>query len=87
MAEPSWKVSEIAGCEVETEEGERLGVLSDVFGTRANDVFVVKDGEREVLIPALKRVVLNISLSEKKITVRLPKGWREIYVPTKDSPA
>ena len=81
MPEETWKVSDMAGCSVETEEGKFLGVLADVFGTKANDVFIVKNGDREVLIPALKSVVLKVSLSEKKITVRLPAGWQEIYDP------
>lgn len=66
-----------------TEEGEFLGVLEDVFGTKANDVFVVRNGEREYLVPALKSVVLEVLLSEKKITVRLPQGLRDIYEPPK----
>ena len=79
MQDGTWKVSEIAGLRVETEEGDCLGVLTDVFGTGANDVFVVQKESSEILIPALKSVVLDISLSEKRILVRLPKGLEEIY--------
>lgn len=78
-----WKVSELVGSEIETENGACLGVLKDVLPTGANDVFVVRkqerDMEREILIPALKSVVLHISLAEKKIIVRLPTGLEEIY--------
>ena len=83
MENATWKVAEIAGSRVETEEGVFVGVLKDVFGTGANDVFVVQNGEQEVLIPALKSVILKVSLSEKKITVRLPKGLEDIYAPKK----
>ena len=55
----------------------------DVFGTKANDVFVVKNGEQEYLVPALKSVILDVLLSEKKITVRLPLGLKDIYEPPK----
>ena len=79
MQEGTWKVSQIAGFRVETEEGAFLGELKDVFGTGANDVFAVQRGAFEILIPALRSVVLDISLSEKKILVRLPKGLLEIY--------
>ena len=81
MQEGTWKVSEIAGFRVETEEGVFLGVLKDVFGTKANDVFVVRKDAEEILVPALKSIVLDISLSEKKILVRLPKGLADIYAP------
>ena len=45
-------------------------------------MFIVrKETGEEVLVPALKSVVLEISLSEKKIRVRMPKGLLEIYAP------
>ena len=83
MENATWKVADLAGLEVVTEEGRLVGILKDVFGTGANDVFIVQNGEQEVLIPALKTVVLAVSLSEKKITVRLPPGLEEIYAPKK----
>ena len=80
-SEPSWKVADIAGSEVETEKGERIGRLKDVLPTGANDVFVVERGRQEILVPALKSVVLSISAEEKKIVVRMPEGLEEIYAP------
>ena len=79
MQDGTWKVSEIAGSQVITEEGVFLGILKDVFGTGANDVFVVQKDSSEILIPSLKSVILDVSLSEKKIVVRLPRGLEEIY--------
>ncbi len=72
-------VRDLDGCEVVTEEGEPLGILKDVYPTGANDVFAVRRGEREMLIPALKEVVLSIDTAAKKIKVRLPPGLRQIY--------
>lgn len=83
MENATWKVADIAGSLVETEDGSFVGILKDVFGTGANDVFIVQKENQEILIPALKSVVLEVSLSEKKITVRLPKGLEEIYAPKK----
>ena len=74
-----WKVTELAGSRVETEEGSFLGLLKDVLPTKANDVFVIAKEDQEILIPALKSVVLKVSPEEKRITVRLPKGLEEIY--------
>jgi ribosomal 30S subunit maturation factor RimM len=34
---------------------------------------------KEVLIPALKSIVRNIDLKEKRMEVTLPPGLREIY--------
>ncbi len=76
-----WRVSDLVGSEVLTEEGVVLGQLKDVLPTRANDVFVVVQGDQEILIPALKTVVMKVSPEEKRITVRLPKGLEEVYAP------
>lgn len=65
------------GCAVETVEGEALGTLNDVIHTRSNDVYVVGEGKNELLIPALKTVVLEINIEQKKIRVALPKGLKE----------
>jgi 16S rRNA processing protein RimM len=79
LPEDSYRVSDLAKCQVVTESGEILGVLVDVYPTRANDVFSVRSPTREYLIPALKTVVLQIDLEARRIVVRFPKGLREIY--------
>jgi 16S rRNA processing protein RimM len=83
----TFQVKDLDGCEVVTESGESLGVLKDVYPTGANDVFSVREGEREILIPALKSVVLSINVEARRILVRLPPGLREIYEPPKKDPA
>ena len=82
MNKNSWKISELAGCSVYGESGEKIGVLSDVLPTKSNDIWVVveeKDGKRtETLIPALKTIVKDVDIDAKRITVKLPEGLREI---------
>ena len=78
MAE-EFKVSEIAGFDVVTATGEALGQLADVLPSGGNDIFVVRQGAREMLVPALKRVVLSIDVAKRQITVELPAGLREVY--------
>ena len=72
-------VKDLDGCRVLTETGEDLGEIKDVYPTGANDVFSVRLGEREILVPALKEVVLEIDLAARRIVVRLPPGLREVY--------
>ena len=63
--------------EVFTEEGELLGIIKDVFPTGANDVYVIfKEGEPDLLIPAIKDCILNVDVAGRKMTVRLLKGLR-----------
>jgi len=74
-----YSVADLDGCQVFTETGELLGELKDVLPSGGNDVFVVRNGTKEVLIPALLSVVTQVDLANRKITVVLPPGLREIY--------
>ena len=52
-----------------------LGELIEIIVTGANDVFVVALPEgKELLLPDIKDVVLDIDLLEKSIHVRIPDG-------------
>ena len=78
MTETTYRTADLDGCEVVTEAGEVLGLFRDVISSKGQDVWMVQ-GRREYLIPALKSVVLNVDLTARRITVRLPPGLREIY--------
>jgi len=66
---------QILGLEVWTAGGEQLGAVQEVLETGANDVYIVRDRYgREVLIPALKSVVLEIDLDAGRMLVQLPEG-------------
>jgi len=53
-----------------------LGKIQNVIQTGSNDVYVVKNNGngKEILIPALKSIVQEIDLNEKKMVVSLPEG-------------
>ena len=64
---------------LEVYEGEKYwGTLTDIRQTGANDVYTIKtaDGSHkgEILLPALKTVVLSIDLQRKKMQVKIPVG-------------
>lgn len=75
LKEDEFYISDIIGAKVYEENGNKLGELSDVLKTGANDVFVVKlPDKKEVLIPVIKEFVPEMDIEAKKITVRLMKG-------------
>lgn len=68
---------DILGLSVFDEEGNSYGQIEDIFPTGSNDVFVVKEKEKEILIPAIKDVIKEINLKEKKVIIHLIDGLIE----------
>lgn len=75
LPEDTHYVYQLLGLEVDDLEKGCLGVVTDVLRTGANDVYVIK-GDRygEVLIPAIKDVVIDIDLATGRMKVKLLPG-------------
>jgi len=74
-AEPdTWYWCDLIGLGVYDICGNHLGCVDSLIETGSNDVFVVRSGQGEVLIPAIGQVVKEIDLKEGKIVVDLPEG-------------
>lgn len=65
---------QLIGLNVNEESGTALGTLVEVLATGANDVYIVRDGTSEILIPAITEVIKSISMNEKVMIVSLPLG-------------
>jgi 16S rRNA processing protein RimM len=74
LPEGSWWPHQLEGSEVVTEAGRILGTLVDVVLNPANDLWVVRDGEHEILVPAIRDVVLDVDADRKRVTVRAVPG-------------
>ena len=75
LKEDEYFVYDLIESEVITEEGVKLGVLSEIIKTAANDVYVVQTPEgKEILLPFIKECILDINTEKKQITVHLMKG-------------
>jgi len=68
---------QVVGLRVKSDDGRELGVVTDVFRTGSNDVYVVGAGSNELLIPAIEDVVLNIDVEQGLIVVHLIPGLAE----------
>jgi 16S rRNA processing protein RimM len=51
-----------------------IGTLESISPTGSNDVYVVTDGEKETLVPALASVVREVDVNRKRMRVTLPEG-------------
>ena len=61
--------SDLIGFDVVTDTGESVGELKDVMWLPANDVYVVFNGEKELLIPIVNEVVLSVDYDKKEILI------------------
>lgn len=75
LPEDTYFAVDIIGCEVYEETGNKIGTVDDIIYTGSNDVYWVK-GENEVLIPALKDIVLEIDINNKKIIIKPLDIWQ-----------
>ena len=61
--------SDLIGFDVVTDTGESVGELKDVMWLPANDVYVIFNGEKELLIPIINEVVLSVDYDKKEILI------------------
>lgn len=65
---------DLIGLSVFDPEDIFLGRLTAIIPTGSNDVYVIKHGSTETLIPAIASVVTGIDLAGKTMRVQLPEG-------------
>ncbi len=63
---------QVLGLKVHTPEGRSLGRVAEILSTGSNDVYVVRGGPRELLIPALEDVVKEVDLEHGRMVVDPP---------------
>ena len=75
LKEDEYFICDLINSEVYTDEGNELGILTEVLTSAANDVFVVKTKDnKEILLPFIKQCILDIDIGKKKIIVHLMDG-------------
>jgi len=62
-------IVDMIGCRLVGHKGREIGRLKDILQPGAQDVYVVTTLEGEMLIPALRHVILSVDTEEKLITV------------------
>lgn len=74
LEEGEYYEHQIVGLAVWTVRGQYLGTVDEVIFTAANEVYVVRGEGREILIPAIEGVVLEIDLAQGRLIVELMDG-------------
>jgi 16S rRNA processing protein RimM len=65
---------QLIGLRVETTGGKEIGILRAIIETGSNDVYVVDHIDREILIPAIAEVILDVDLQGGKMLIEPPEG-------------
>ena len=76
LEEGEFYIADLYGLRVIEESGEELGILDDVMETGANDVYIIKNGQEELLLPAIPDCIRQIDLENGIMRVHLLKGLR-----------
>ena len=74
LPEGTFFFSDLFGARVVSDAGEELGTLEDVLERPGNNVYVVRGGERERLIPAVPEFIVDTDVEHGVVTVHLIEG-------------
>lgn len=71
--------ADLIGLEVIDESGEKLGCVTNVIETGANDVYeVALTNDKTILLPAIKECILDINVKAGTMKVHLMDGLADI---------
>lgn len=77
LPEGQYYECDLVGLAVQTQQGQPLGVLEQIWESPGNHIFVVRQGTKEILIPAAKELVAAVDLEQRVMTVRMIEGLDE----------
>lgn len=68
-------IEEIMGCKVfDKNNDEYYGIISDISPTGANDIWHIKNADKEYLFPSVPLFVYSVDIDNEKIYIDPPKG-------------
>ena len=78
LPEDTYYDFDLIGCDVVTTEGRHLGRVEEVQNYGAAPLLVVRGGARELLIPFVLSICVEISIERKRIVVNPPEGLLDL---------
>lgn len=68
---------QMIGLPIRTLAQESIGTIAEVLTTPGHDIFVVRDGEKEYLIPVVEDVIRTIAIEDRLVIINPPEGLLE----------
>lgn len=76
LEEDCYFLADLKECTVFDTDGREIGEVYDIIQTKNNDVYWIRK-PKEVLIPALKDIVTDINIDDRKIIIRPIGEWMD----------
>ncbi|MFZ3576583.1 ribosome maturation factor RimM [Virgibacillus sp. DJP39] len=75
LGEEEYYYHEIIGCEVFTDNEEKIGTIKEILSPGANDVWVVQQPKgKDLLIPYIEDVIKVVDIDAKKVFINPMEG-------------
>ena len=68
------------GFEVEDEEKGRIGVIAGVYENTTTPLLSVEFNGKEILIPVIDEVIIDVNRDERLMKVKAPMGLIDLYL-------
>jgi 16S rRNA processing protein RimM len=68
---------QLIGLSVEKLDGSFVGTITSIMETGSHDVYVIRDRDKEFLIPAVEEVIREIDLVGRRVVIDPPEGLLE----------
>ncbi|HXN06742.1 MAG TPA: ribosome maturation factor RimM [Nitrospiria bacterium] len=65
---------QLIGFNAYTEEGKFIGVLTEIYPGGAHDLYEIREGKKEFLVPGTREFIREINLPERKIVIHAREG-------------
>jgi 16S rRNA processing protein RimM len=69
---------QLEGARVLTEDGQEVGRFAGVQPGGAHDLWIVRQGDREHLVPAVAEIVLEVDVAAGRVVIRPPDGLLDL---------
>ncbi len=78
LKEDEYYIGDLYGLNIYDKDNNKIGVLKDIIFTGANDVYIIqRENKKDILLPAIKKCILEVNIKENKMVVEVLKGLDE----------
>lgn len=79
LEEDEFFIADLIGINVIDEDGNIIGILSDVIQNTSQDLYEIETTSgRKILVPAVEDFIIEINIKEHKMTIRLIEGLMDL---------